>query len=214
MAKQTDHQRFWKKVDTKTDPAGCWVWTGGKSNGYGIFCHGASKQLAHRFVLGLKDGAQVVLHSCDNPACVNPAHLVVGTQADNMRDMVSKGRHGAGGAHGERHPAAKFSAEDVVEIRGSDASHSDMARRFNVTPQAILYVRTKGWKSVSGEAVKPKSGYKGKRGENNPTAKLQTSDIVRIRTGGECPRLLAAEYQTQVAYINRIRSRKAWKHVE
>lgn len=87
--------RFWSKV-TKTD--GCWVWAASRGRqGYGHFDLDGKIEKAHRvayqLVLGpIPDGA-FILHSCDNPPCVNPAHLRVGTHVDNMRDMVERQRH-------------------------------------------------------------------------------------------------------------------------
>ena len=85
--------RYWKKVN-KSDS--CWEWTASKDrDGYGIFCVTAPKTMkAHRISAELagKDITQVVRHTCHNPACVNPDHLVSGTQTDNMKDMYQAGR--------------------------------------------------------------------------------------------------------------------------
>jgi hypothetical protein len=90
-------KRFWDKVD-KNGPNGCWNWIGFKHKyGYGYFTVGSSKDgtrrkaRAHRFVMGEPKG-KVVMHTCDNTSCVNPAHLRIGTQTDNMRDMYDKKR--------------------------------------------------------------------------------------------------------------------------
>lgn len=87
--------RFWSKVKKSE---GCWEWQATLSNkGYGQFRVDGKLALSHRFAYELAKGPILkglhILHSCDNPACVNPDHLSVGTRADNMQDMTSKGRH-------------------------------------------------------------------------------------------------------------------------
>jgi hypothetical protein len=88
--------RFWKKVEKTND---CWWWTGARDErGYGRFSIGRSQasRLAHRvawlFSGGTLEGEALLLHRCDNPSCVRPSHLFVGTQVDNMRDANRKGR--------------------------------------------------------------------------------------------------------------------------
>jgi hypothetical protein len=89
--------RFWMRID-KSAAGGCWVWTAARGDhGYGTLQGDNGRTVgAHRFSYELHNGAipagLVVMHSCDNPPCVNPAHLSVGTHADNARDMVLKGR--------------------------------------------------------------------------------------------------------------------------
>lgn len=87
-------ERFWSKVE-KTD--GCWLWTAYlDERGYGTFGYKGKVHYAHRVSYELTKGpipiGLHILHSCDNPACVNPAHLRTGTHTDNMRDKVERGR--------------------------------------------------------------------------------------------------------------------------
>ena len=106
----------------------CWEWNGGKSVlGYGRFWLDGRDQRAHRvsyqFYVGeIPDGLNVC-HRCDNPGCVNPDHLFLGTTTDNARDRMNKGRGFR--PTGERHHMAKLTEEKVKEIR---ARHSDGAR--------------------------------------------------------------------------------------
>lgn len=86
-------QRFWSKVD-KTGQ--CWIWTAAKNKGYGIFSIGKKNKFAHRvsyelFYKSSIDGI-LICHKCDNPSCVNPQHLFLGTHHDNTMDAMAKGR--------------------------------------------------------------------------------------------------------------------------
>lgn len=110
-------KRFWVKADKSGD---CWEWTGTKmKSGYGrLAVARCVMHLAHRVAWELANRRAVpenlrVLHECDNPSCVNPDHLFVGTAKDNTQDMLRKMRH----AHGERHGQATLTAEIVLEAR-------------------------------------------------------------------------------------------------
>lgn len=102
--------RFWAKV-AKSD--GCWEWTGPRlPRGYGVIRADGRQTYAHRVSWLLHFGPipdrAFVLHHCDNPPCVNPAHLWVGSQADNVRDMIAKGRaRYTNHARGDQHPVRR-----------------------------------------------------------------------------------------------------------
>lgn len=149
----------------------CQEWLGQrKANGYGVFNWGAP-MLAHRAAWALFIGAipagMVVMHTCDNPPCVRLGHLRLGRQAENVADMVRKGRSATGDRNGSRlHPErlvgnrtspmwgesnghAKLSAADVVAIRQSTAPLKDLATRYGVNKSTISRVRTgKRWPHV------------------------------------------------------------------
>lgn len=137
--------RFWNKVD-KTPGHGpkgdCWIWTGSVSNRYG-HCHWEGKQpSAHCVSYALACGGPPpkgywVLHRCDNPLCVRPDHLFLGTAQDNSSDMIAKGRS----LHGARNGRAVLTDNNVVEARKRrDAegwSWRRLANHFGVCPSTI-----------------------------------------------------------------------------
>lgn len=119
-------------------PSGCLEWKAGKSSGYGRFRNGGRMMFAHRVSYELHHGAIPdglhVLHRCDNPACVNPSHLFLGTHAENMADKSSKERQ----ARGERNGIAKLSAADVLAIRASGGiTQRSLAREYGVSQAQI-----------------------------------------------------------------------------
>ncbi len=138
---------------------GCWIWTGGKFQGsdYGDF-RALGECRAHRVSYLLHVGEipdkMLVLHKCDNPPCVNPHHLWLGTPLDNMKDMIDKGRDDK--VKGMRHPAATITDEDVLEIRrtynetnGKRGVQAILCRKFNLSrPQIYAIVHGKSWKHL------------------------------------------------------------------
>lgn len=98
-----------------------------------------------------------VLHRCDNPPCVRPEHLFLGTRADNVIDMIGKRRH----SHGERSGNAILTDATVVEARRmwrTGASQASLARRYGVAPNTMRKALTVGWQHVDGGADKNRRG--------------------------------------------------------
>lgn len=133
--------------------AGCWLWSGAwNATGYGKVADGRrSNVLAHRRAyeacIGPIPKGLHVLHRCDTPCCVNPAHLRLGTHEDNMADMRAKGR--AVGHAGASNPRAKLTEDQVREIRASSLPPAELSRHYGVTLTMIRYIRTgKSWTHV------------------------------------------------------------------
>lgn len=151
-----DAARFWAKVDKASSPSGCWLWIAGTSGGYGRFNIGGRVEGAHRVAWALRVGplpdGMDVLHNCpggDNPRCVNPAHLFLGTQSDNDRDMWAKGRARPGRTPGEAHHRARLTEADVRAIRSSSDRQCDLVRRYGVSQATIWQIiKRQTWKHV------------------------------------------------------------------
>jgi hypothetical protein len=144
-------QRFNKKWEPEPY-SGCWLWTAAAGSGdrYGRFMLPPNR-LAHRVSWQIYKGkipnGMCVLHSCDTALCVNPDHLFLGTQAENLEDCRRKKR--AKPRRGEHHPHARLTDEAVREIRASPLGARRLARKFGVYPSTIWYVKTqRRWRHV------------------------------------------------------------------
>ena len=147
--------RFWSKVDRR-GAEDCWPWTAARNeHGYGVMRPEGQRSgptiKAHRVSLmlaGVEIDGLLIRHSCDNPPCVNPAHLSVGTPADNAADMVNRGRQ----ARGSRKSVSKVTEQQVVEIRARAAAgelHRILAAEYGVSrPTISRIVNRRGWTHV------------------------------------------------------------------
>jgi hypothetical protein len=111
----------------------------------------ARDQLAHRVAYALTfpewDGKQNVLHRCDNPSCVNPTHLFLGSQADNVTDMVAKGR--AHDVRGESNGNVKLTAKQVAAIRAEPLLQRQIAKKYGIERSVVSRIRShKLWRSL------------------------------------------------------------------
>jgi hypothetical protein len=147
--KKTLEERFWEKVDRR-DVNDCWEWTAAvNEHGYGVMRPEGRRSgptvKAHRVSLvlaGVNIDGLVIRHSCDNPPCVNPAHLSTGTKADNSADMVSRDRH----ARGSRSGTSKLTEGQVLLIRGRAAAgelHRVLAADYGVSRVTITNIVTR-----------------------------------------------------------------------
>lgn len=153
--------RFWSNVD-KNGPehptlGRCWLWTASKNRrGYGKFVVRKKSCPAHRYSWILHIGniplGLCVLHRCDNPSCVNPDHLFIGTDVDNIADRDSKGRQ----CKGEDTNTSKLSEDDVRWVRqhhvigDKEFGTRGMARKLGVTPLVVRSIlQGKSWKHVT-----------------------------------------------------------------
>lgn len=165
MARMSTEERFWKKVEKGP---GCWIWKGKRGrdkNGnptYGLFREDdGTYTVAHRKAVELSTGQAIPdhlkgLHRCDNPPCVRPDHIFPGTQADNIRDMLEKGRHGAKKRtpeqlaqlaearkripKGEAHHFAKLdmaTAQRIRELRATGMKYEDIAAKVGVGKSTV-----------------------------------------------------------------------------
>ena len=123
---------------------GCWEWQGGKMTwGYANIRRGGKWFRAHRksyelFVAAIPKGLNV-LHHCDNRGCLNPEHLFLGTQKDNMQDAAIKGRT----MRGERHTSCRLTANKVLLIRRDTRSHEQIASDFGVVRQTVTDIKNR-----------------------------------------------------------------------
>ena len=133
----------------ESDPTSeCHIWKAAKyKNGYGVFWDGKKRNGAHRVSFSLSKGTipegMYVCHHCDNPSCVNPKHLFLGTPKDNSEDKFEKNRARVG----SQHPRAKLTLEQVEKIRLASGSQKEIAKNFGVSQSTIHTIKTgKNWK--------------------------------------------------------------------
>lgn len=145
-------QRFMSKLVFGANT--CWIWRGCVDEiGYGRFPYkGENKahRVAHKLFIGPIPSGQLVLHKCDNRQCVNPDHLFTGTQFENMRDMVRKGRGKQPLLNGSLNPMAKLTEQAVTAIRlmlANGAKQIEASKTFGVSPMTISRIaRNEAWK--------------------------------------------------------------------
>jgi hypothetical protein len=211
-------ERFRRQVK-KTD--GCWIWAAAiDRDGYGRFSatiHGERFTKAHRYSWALANGRAIpkemhVCHSCDNPRCVNPAHLWLGTNEDNMKDKISKGRHVVNHVRGETHVDAKITEDQARAILADPRPHSEIAADYGLKPSTISSIKTRrSWAHLDVDFVAKAKRVSPNKGKSDKV----TPEIVRdIRSSQLQGNELAKKYGISVQLVSHIRHRKRWQHID
>lgn len=150
---RSEEDRFFDLVSPRGHPNGCWLWLGATyRKGYGHFRRKINgkwvmykaHRYSYKYFYGKLSENQLVLHICDNPPCVNPNHLFVGTHKDNSEDCVKKGRH-KWGIH------SKINSEIAEKIRASVGTNAVVGKLFNISATEVSYIKNnKRWKQPAG----------------------------------------------------------------
>jgi hypothetical protein len=196
--KPTVEERFLRFAPPR-EPDACWLWTGAKFPplGYGAFKVKGKMWRAHRWAWTRVNGpipeGLDVLHRCDVPACVNPAHLFTGTDAVNMADKVAKGRQAKGATHGTHtRPETRTSGDDHWTRQ-----HPERVPRGAAT---VMHTHPEGRRP----------------GEANGNSKLSAEQVQAIRAevaGGAVQAKVGAKYGVDQTAVSAIVLRKVWRHI-
>lgn len=147
---KTTYDKFFARVEKSSD---CWIWKGQKREGYGRLKIDGHFVGAHRISYEIHFGEfsknLCVLHRCDNPSCVNPDHLFLGSHEDNMKDMAKKGRGKSGRYSGQKHAVCKLTESDVLSIRCDQRTQDVIAADYGVSRNSIYKVKARRtWTNV------------------------------------------------------------------
>lgn len=153
----TSEYRLWDRVQM-LGPDECWEWQGARQSGqwaYGRIAFAGRQRRVHRLAWEATHGmsvpeGMVVRHTCDNPPCCNPHHLLLGTFADNTADMIKRGRQGDTARHGEDNGAARLTTRDVHAMRQDRTrglTYSELGRKYRISKgHAHRVVNHTNWK--------------------------------------------------------------------
>jgi hypothetical protein len=196
---QTEQWRAFFGHRTRPD-GGCLVFVGSRSeDGYGFVGHAGRVRKTHRVSYELQTGKEIpeglcVCHTCDNPPCVNPAHLWLGTVADNNRDRHAKGRTRAVPHHGSENGSSKLIESDIPRILADQRSSAEVARAFGVTVATVNLIRAgRIWQHVPG----PRPGAR---------KKVSPEAVAAIRADPRSQSAIARAYGISQPYVSLIKS--------
>lgn len=183
-------EHFWAGVKIGA-PDDCWLWTRSRDkDGYGQVNHGRAHRATWALTFGAIPASLCVLHRCDNPPCCNPAHLFLGTTADNMADKKAKQRQATGDRHGSRtHPASRPRGD-----RHFARQRPDLLARGD----------------RNGSRLHPESRP---RGEQQASARLTVASVLEIRASTETLKVLAGRFGVGKTTVANVRAGRTWKSV-
>jgi len=192
---------------------GCWEWKRCRDRqGYGICTkqHGTTR--AHRISYLLTHGhipeGALVLHSCDNPPCCNPAHLRLGTHRENQAEKASKSR----AMHGEAHPASRISDSQARQIFEDPRPFSAIAEQYGISQGAVSLIKSgKTWRHVTRA---PARATNLARGSVHRAAKLTADQVRAIRVSGEGPSDIMRRYGISHTAATRVLKKLSYRDVE
>lgn len=222
-SRYTGHLPLPERLDVLSTPipeSGCRIWLSNiNTGGYGRIGIANKVYLAQRVAYEhaygkIPDGLHVC-HKCDTPSCVNPAHLFLGTDADNMRDKVNKKRH----CYGEKHSVAVLTERQVAAIRKDTRIQRVIAEEYGVSQSQISLIHRGDEWSHLGKTDLPRTednrvnNGNGIRGTQCPAAKLDDDKVRDILTGEMSNTEYALKYSISLTTIQKIQKRTAWKHV-
>ena len=214
-----------ERLERKTMPepmSGCWLWTGALfQNKYAQINLNGRTWYASRVVwfseYGLFDENLDVLHKCDNPFCVNPRHLFLGTHADNMRDRDSKNRGVTPRLRGEQSPNAKLCDADIPELfklRRQGLTYRQIGIKFDISVAAVCDIfKNRHWRHVQ----IPDSERVLLTDKRSWTAKLtdsQVREVYAMKMSGFTQRQIAATFRVAPTVINGIFKGRQYRHVK